>query len=74
VHGCKTLGRLAQDRFEVANAQPGQGGLYSRKYLSRSSSVRSWASSMKPISLCIAEELGVREQQDSTRKMPKPWP
>ena len=28
VHGCKTLGGLAQGRFEVANAQPGQGGLY----------------------------------------------
>src|SRR5438874_6025698 len=28
VHGCKTLGRLAQGRFEVANAQPGQGGFY----------------------------------------------
>src|SRR3984893_15750183 len=28
VHGCKTFGRLAQGWFEVANAQPGQGGLY----------------------------------------------
>src|SRR4051794_18955215 len=28
VHGCKTLGGLAQGRFEVANPQPGQGGLY----------------------------------------------
>src|SRR5438105_7578051 len=28
MHGCKTLGGLAQGRFEVANAQPGQGGLY----------------------------------------------
>src|SRR5215510_11518873 len=28
VHGCQTLGGLAQGRFEVANAQPGQGGLY----------------------------------------------
>src|SRR5260370_5968679 len=28
VHGCKTLGGLAQGWFEVANAQPGQGGLY----------------------------------------------
>src|ERR1700739_3554602 len=28
VHGCKTLGRLAQGWFEIANAQPGQGGLY----------------------------------------------
>jgi hypothetical protein len=28
VHGCQTLGRLAQGWFEVANAQPGQGGLY----------------------------------------------
>src|SRR5580704_14591627 len=28
VHGCKTLGGLAQGWFEVANPQPGQGGLY----------------------------------------------
>src|SRR6266487_6916663 len=28
VHGCKTLGGLAQDWFEVANPQPSQGGLY----------------------------------------------
>src|SRR6201998_4163228 len=28
VHGCQTFGRLAQGWFEVANAQPGQGGLY----------------------------------------------
>src|SRR6476659_5663207 len=28
VHGGKTLGGLAQGWFEVANAQPGQGGLY----------------------------------------------
>src|ERR1700736_1798912 len=28
VHGCQTLGRLAQGWFEAANAQPGQGGLY----------------------------------------------
>src|SRR5689334_16889406 len=28
VHGCQTLGRLAQGWFEVANAQPRQGGLY----------------------------------------------
>src|SRR5438105_1616281 len=28
VHGCQTLGRLAQGWFEVANAQPGQRGLY----------------------------------------------
>src|SRR4029077_13696687 len=28
VHGCQTLGGLAQGWFEVANAQPGQGGLY----------------------------------------------
>src|SRR5580704_11977499 len=28
VHGCQTLGRLAQGRFEVANPQPGKGGLY----------------------------------------------
>src|SRR5690349_22855834 len=28
MHGCKTLGGLAQGWFEVANAQPGQGGLY----------------------------------------------
>src|SRR5271170_3776934 len=28
VHGCQTLGRLAQGWFEVANVQPGQGGLY----------------------------------------------
>src|ERR1700724_3871141 len=28
VHCCKTLGGLAQGWFEVANAQPGQGGLY----------------------------------------------
>src|SRR6202023_1886670 len=28
VHGCKTLGGLAQGWFEVTNAQPGQGGLY----------------------------------------------
>src|SRR6266700_4566543 len=28
VHGCKTLGRLAQGWLEVANTQPGQGGLY----------------------------------------------
>src|SRR6516225_5226631 len=28
VHGCKTLGGLTQGWFEVANAQPGQGGLY----------------------------------------------
>src|SRR6516164_5450062 len=28
VHGCQTLGRLAQSWFEAANAQPGQGGLY----------------------------------------------
>src|SRR5260370_729224 len=28
VHGCKTFGRLAQGWFEVANAQPGQSGLY----------------------------------------------
>src|ERR1700731_4110935 len=27
-HGCKTLGGLAQGWVEVANAQPGQGGLY----------------------------------------------
>src|SRR5689334_628807 len=27
-HGCQTLGRLAQGWFEVANAQPGQGGFY----------------------------------------------
>jgi hypothetical protein len=24
---CKTLGRLAQRWFEIANAQPGEGGL-----------------------------------------------
>src|ERR1700720_1388137 len=28
VQGCQTFGRLAQGWFEVANAQPGQGGLY----------------------------------------------
>src|ERR1700730_4321061 len=28
VHGCKTLGGLAQGWFEVANPQPGEGGLY----------------------------------------------
>src|SRR5437763_3410394 len=28
MHGCKTLGGLAQGWFEVPNAQPGQGGLY----------------------------------------------
>jgi hypothetical protein len=28
VHACKTLGGLAQGWFEVANAQPGQRGLY----------------------------------------------
>src|SRR5580700_1278269 len=28
VHGCQTLSGLAQGWFEVANAQPGQGGLY----------------------------------------------
>src|SRR6266436_143279 len=28
VHACKTLGRLAQGWFEIANPQPGQGGLY----------------------------------------------
>src|SRR5437764_11715739 len=28
VHGCQTLGRLAQGWFEVANPQPRQGGLY----------------------------------------------
>src|SRR5271165_4903881 len=28
VHGCQTFGRLAQGWFEVANAQPDQGGLY----------------------------------------------
>src|SRR6201997_3048103 len=28
MHGCKTLGGLAQGWFEVANPQPGQGGLY----------------------------------------------
>src|SRR5438552_190897 len=28
VQGCQMLGRLAQGWFEVANAQPGQGGLY----------------------------------------------
>src|SRR6266478_6023806 len=28
VHGCQTFGRLAQGWFEVANAQPSQGGLY----------------------------------------------
>src|SRR6516225_8112881 len=28
VHGCKTFGGLAQGRFEGANAQPNQGGLY----------------------------------------------
>src|SRR5438874_11616466 len=28
VHGFQTLGRLAQGWFEVANAQPGQSGLY----------------------------------------------
>src|SRR5215472_11687342 len=28
VHGCQTLGGLAQGWFEVANAQPGQVGLY----------------------------------------------
>ena len=28
VHGCQTLGRPAQGWFEGANAQPGQGGLY----------------------------------------------
>src|SRR6476660_6543503 len=28
VHGCQTFGRLAQGWFEVADAQPGQGGLY----------------------------------------------
>src|SRR5262249_6612021 len=28
VHGCQTVGRLAQGWFEVANPQPGQGGLY----------------------------------------------
>src|SRR6266436_3084829 len=28
VHGCQTFGRLAQGWFEVANAHPGQGGLY----------------------------------------------
>src|SRR5438874_3854272 len=27
VHGCQTLGRLAQGWFEVANPQPSQGGL-----------------------------------------------
>src|SRR5246127_5346413 len=29
VHACQTLSRLAQGWFEVANAQPGQGRLYS---------------------------------------------
>src|SRR5260370_38471263 len=28
VYGCQTFGRLAPGGFEVANAQPGQGGLY----------------------------------------------
>src|SRR5437588_2513259 len=28
MHGCKTLGGLAQGWFEVANAQPDQSGLY----------------------------------------------
>src|SRR5438105_5574157 len=28
VHGCQTLGGLAQGWFEVADAQPGEGGLY----------------------------------------------
>src|SRR5215831_18583999 len=28
MHGCKTLGRLAQGWFEIANAQPGERGLY----------------------------------------------
>src|SRR2546423_14908256 len=28
MHGCKTFGGLAQGWFEVANAQPDQGGLY----------------------------------------------
>src|ERR1700756_5566973 len=28
MHGCQTLGGLAQGWFEVADAQPGQGGLY----------------------------------------------
>src|SRR6202007_2708967 len=28
MHGCQTLGGLAQGWSEVANAQPGQGGLY----------------------------------------------
>src|SRR6201993_1940166 len=28
VHSCQTFGGLAQGWFEVANAQPGQGGLY----------------------------------------------
>src|ERR1700731_4287576 len=28
VHGCQTFGRLAQGWFEVANAQPDQGGSY----------------------------------------------
>src|SRR5437870_4842703 len=28
MHGCQTLGGLAKGWFEVANAQPGQGGLY----------------------------------------------
>src|SRR5436190_4643801 len=28
MHTCQTFGRLPQGRFEIANAQPGQGGLY----------------------------------------------